>query len=62
MLSQINAVFSRHNVNICSEFLETSRHIGYVVIDVEATSEVDSRAIREELEGIGGTIRTRLLY
>src|ERR1043165_4792469 len=33
MLSQINAVFSRHNVNICSEFLETSRRVGYVVID-----------------------------
>src|SRR5439155_4471744 len=62
MLSQINAVFSRHNVNICSEFLETDRHIGYVVIDVEAAPTANTPDIREELEHIDGTIRTRLLY
>ena len=62
VLSQINAVFSRHNVNICSEFLETTQRIGYVVIDVEAGSSVDTPKIREELEAIDGTIRTRLLY
>jgi D-3-phosphoglycerate dehydrogenase len=62
LLSQINAVFSRHDVNICSESLETDAHLGYVVIDVEAKGQADTRAVRQELEAIDGTIRTRLLY
>lgn len=62
LLSQINAVFSRHNVNICSEFLETTARLGYVVIDVEASEATDTRLVRQELEAIDGTIRTRLLY
>jgi D-3-phosphoglycerate dehydrogenase len=62
MLSQVNAVFSRHNVNVCSQFLETDRRLGYVVIDVEVNDASDTRAIRKELEAIEGTIRTRLLY
>jgi D-3-phosphoglycerate dehydrogenase len=62
LLSQINAVFSRHDVNICSEFLETRAQLGYVVIDVEAKDSLDVRAVRQELETIAGTIRTRLLY
>jgi D-3-phosphoglycerate dehydrogenase / 2-oxoglutarate reductase len=62
LLSQINAVFSRHNVNICSEFLETSARLGYVVIDVEAKETTDRRLLRQELDAIEGTIRTRVLY
>ncbi len=62
LLSQINEVFSRHDVNICSEFLETNAQLGYVVIDVEAKESPDTRAVRQELEAIDGTIRTRLLY
>jgi D-3-phosphoglycerate dehydrogenase len=62
LLSQINAVFSRHHVNVCSEFLETNARLGYVVIDVEANETTDTRLLRQELEGIDGTIRTRLLY
>jgi D-3-phosphoglycerate dehydrogenase len=62
LLSQINAVFSRHSVNVSSEFLETTPTLGYVVIDVEITEGVDTPRIRQELEAIDGTIRTRLLY
>jgi D-3-phosphoglycerate dehydrogenase / 2-oxoglutarate reductase len=62
LLSQINNVFSRHDVNICSESLETNARLGYVVVDVEASSTTDTRVLREELEAIDGTIRTRLLY
>ena len=62
LLSRINAVFSRHGVNICSEFLETDARLGYVVIDVEAKGATDTRTLRQELEEIEGTIRTRLLY
>jgi D-3-phosphoglycerate dehydrogenase len=49
-------------VNICSESLETHGQLGYVVIDVEATPAIDTRVLRQELEQIAGTIRTRLLY
>ena len=62
MLSQINAVFSKHNVNVCSESLETDRRIGYVVIDIDGIDDVSTRDVRQELEGIDGTIRTRVLY
>jgi D-3-phosphoglycerate dehydrogenase len=62
MLSQINAVFSKHDVNVCSESLETDRRIGYVVIDVEVPDDQKTRDVRQELEGIAGTIRTRVLY
>jgi len=62
LLSQINNVFSRHELNICSESLETRGVIGYVVIDVEAKATADTQAVRQELEGIDGTIRTRVLY
>jgi D-3-phosphoglycerate dehydrogenase len=62
MLSQVNAVFSRHGVNVSAQFLETTATVGYVVIDVEVADGVDTPAIRRELEAIEGTIRTRVLY
>jgi D-3-phosphoglycerate dehydrogenase len=62
MLSQINAVFSRYGVNVSSEFLETNAQLGYVVIDLEPNPATDTPLLRQELEAIDGTIRTRLLY
>ncbi len=62
LLSQINAVFSRHNVNVSAQFLETTPRLGYVVIDIDAAEGADTRLVRQELETIEGTIRTRLLY
>jgi D-3-phosphoglycerate dehydrogenase len=62
MLSRVNEVFSRHRVNIAAQTLETSARIGFVVIDVDADSEADPTRIRQELDQIEGTVRTRLLY
>ena len=62
MLSQINAVFSKHDVNVSSESLETDRRIGYVVIDIDVADDQKTQALRQELELIEGTIRTRVLY
>jgi D-3-phosphoglycerate dehydrogenase / 2-oxoglutarate reductase len=59
MLSQINAVFSQHGININGQYLMTRASIGYVVIDVDAES---SRAGLEALATIEGTIRTRVLF
>jgi D-3-phosphoglycerate dehydrogenase len=62
MLSRVNDVFSRHKVNIAAQNLETSARIGLVVIDVDVESDADPQKIRQELDRLEGTVRTRLLY
>ncbi len=62
VLGQINAVFSRHDVNIAAQYLQTNAAIGYVVIDVETSDENATQPLRNELDEVPGTIRTRLLY
>ena len=61
VLSKINEIFSRHNLNIDGQFLRTDPKLGYVVIDIAATEE-QANAIRGELAAIEGTLRTRILY
>ena len=61
VLSRVNAVFSAHNINIASQYLQTSAKIGYVVTDVE-TSEKAVKDLRVELAEVEGTIRTRILH
>ena len=61
MLSRINEVFSRENVNIDGQYLQTNANIGYVVVDV-STDEVQAAALKEALAGIPGTLRARVLY
>ncbi|MBB5207213.1 phosphoglycerate dehydrogenase [Chiayiivirga flava] len=61
MLSRINELFSRENVNIDGQFLQTDATIGYVVIDV-STSEAQALQLKEQLAAIPGTLRARVLY
>ncbi len=61
VLSQINDIFGKHNVNIDGQFLRTDAHVGYVVIDVSAPEE-QTGELREALAAIPGTLRTRVLY
>ncbi len=61
VLSKVNEIFSRHNVNIDGQFLRTDPKVGYVVIDITA-SEAQAAAVRDELAAIPGTLRTRILY
>ncbi|WP_371281836.1 phosphoglycerate dehydrogenase [Dokdonella sp.] len=61
MLSRINEIFSRENVNIDGQYLQTNANIGYVVVDV-STSETQAAALKEALASIEGTLRTRVLY
>lgn len=61
VLSQINEVFSREQVNINGQYLQTDAAIGYVVIDV-ATTEAQASALRTALSAIPGTVKTRVLY
>ncbi len=61
VMSRINELFSREQVNIDGQFLRTSEKLGYVVIDVAAPAE-QAAALKEKLATIPGTLRTRLLY
>jgi len=59
VLSEINAVFSEHAINVAAQYLQTRDDVGYVVIDLDAAhSETALGALR----GIEGTIRTRVLF
>ncbi|GAB3034274.1 phosphoglycerate dehydrogenase [Oleiagrimonas citrea] len=61
MLSRVNEVCSRDDINIDGQYLQTDGEIGYVVIDISAT-EAAAESIKEQLAAIDGTLRTRLLY
>lgn len=61
VLSAINAIFSEARINIAGQYLQTNARIGYVVIDVES-DVVSSQMIRQRLDEVPGTIRTRILY
>jgi D-3-phosphoglycerate dehydrogenase len=62
MLSQINEVFAKCGANIAAQYLQTTAAIGYLVMDVDADPKLDSAALKRALDGIDGTIRTRLLH
>jgi D-3-phosphoglycerate dehydrogenase len=59
ILTQINQVFAKHNINIVGQYLQTDNKIGYVVIDIDSD---DSDVALAELNNIEGTIRTRVLH
>ncbi|MGL5289922.1 MAG: ACT domain-containing protein, partial [Aeromonas sp.] len=59
MMKQINQIFADEGVNIAGQYLQTSSHIGYVVIDIETPH---SEKVLARLKGIDGTIRARILH
>jgi D-3-phosphoglycerate dehydrogenase len=62
VLSAINGVFSGAGMNVSAQYLETSREIGYAIVDVDHKDRTSSVKLRAELAAITGTIRTRILY
>lgn len=62
VLSGINAIFSEEKINVAAEYLQTNAQIGYVVIDIDPRENGSSALLRKRLDGVPGTIRTRLLY
>ena len=62
VLAAMNAVLADAKINIASQYLETSRRVGYAVIDVDGADRPLSATLRKELDAIEGTIRTRVLY
>jgi len=61
MLSRINDLFSRENVNIDGQYLQTDAQVGYVVIDVSMPEE-RATELKDALAAIPGTLRARVLY
>jgi D-3-phosphoglycerate dehydrogenase len=59
VLQRINRVFSDHDVNIASQYLETRGDVGYVVMDIETG---DPEGLVQELKAVPGTIRARILH
>lgn len=59
VLSEINEIFSKNDINISSQYLQTNESIGYVVMEVDA--EYSDVALKK-LQTITGTIKTRVLF
>ena len=59
VMNQINQIFAEEGINIAGQYLQTSSHIGYVVIDVETQHSEKALA---KLKEINGTIRARILH
>jgi D-3-phosphoglycerate dehydrogenase len=59
VLSEINDIFSKNNINISSQYLQTNEHIGYVVMDIDAEH---SDTALNKLQAIEGTIKARVLF
>ncbi|WP_334107693.1 phosphoglycerate dehydrogenase [Methylobacillus sp.] len=59
VLSAVNALFARNNINIAAQSMMTKGDVGYLIMDVEASA---SDAAIEALQTVEGTIRTRVLY
>ncbi|ARN73702.1 phosphoglycerate dehydrogenase [Oceanicoccus sagamiensis] len=59
VMSAINQVFAENEINIRAQYLQTTKDIGYVVIDIDA--EYSELALKK-LNAIDGTIRCRVLF
>jgi len=59
VLSEMNKIFSDHNVNILGQYLQTNAQIGYAVVDIDRNT---SHNVLDELKKVKHTIRVRSLY
>jgi len=59
VLAHVNERLSAAGINIAAQYLSTFEDVGYVVIDVDSAT---SEAALDELNGVPGTIRCRILY
>jgi len=59
VLGAINKVLSDSDANVLGQHLQTTNEVGYVVIDVDRET---SPTLKEDLQALPGSIRTRILY
>jgi D-3-phosphoglycerate dehydrogenase / 2-oxoglutarate reductase len=58
VLSQINGIFGKNNVNVISQYLRTNEQIGYAIADVDKEYK-DS--LFDDLQRVSHTIRVRIV-
>lgn len=58
VLSQINGIFAKNNVNVLSQYLRTNELIGYAIADVDREYK---ESLFDDLRHVGHTIRVRIL-
>jgi D-3-phosphoglycerate dehydrogenase len=58
VLSQINGIFAKNNVNVLSQYLRTNELIGYAVADVDKSHE---DTFFDDLRQVAHTIRVRIM-
>ncbi|WP_139974461.1 MULTISPECIES: phosphoglycerate dehydrogenase [Brucella/Ochrobactrum group] len=61
ILNSLVNVFSTHDINIASQFLQTDGEVGYLVMEADGVGEA-SETVLQAIREIPGTIRARLLY
>lgn len=59
VLSRVNTVLSKNNINIEGQYLKTNDEVGYVVLDLDKNLSKDAVALLADLKD---TIRLRKLY
>jgi D-3-phosphoglycerate dehydrogenase len=59
IIAHINNVLSQHDCNIVGQYLKTNESIGYVITDI---NKAYNKEVVDEMRGIDGTIRFRVLY
>jgi D-3-phosphoglycerate dehydrogenase len=59
VMAHVNERFSDAGINVAAQYLRTNDEVGYVVIDVDTTA---SQVALDQLCGVPGTIRCRILY
>lgn len=59
IIAHINQVLSEHDCNIVGQYLKTNEEIGYVITDID---KAYNEEVIQEMKGIEGTIRFRVLY
>ncbi|ASG67566.1 D-3-phosphoglycerate dehydrogenase [Francisella halioticida] len=60
MMNELNKILAAKNINVEGQYLRTLENIGYVVMDIQSTSD-ESRDLVDEFKKIYATIKTRYL-
>ena len=61
ILSQINNLISKLNINVQEQYLSTLAHIGYLVIDIESTKPKQAESLVRQIQNLKTSIKTRRL-
>lgn len=58
VLSEINGIFAKNDVNVLAQYLRTNEHIGYAIADVDRKYK---ESLIDDLQKVSNTIRVRIV-